>query len=109
MKTIIAALLLAASAGCAASTAPTSALVRFRLDAPFCSLTTKMPLQFSADGVILGTDSLASGQLSPLYIVTAGTHRLATKALNGWIVTGDTTLVLRADSTYTMAANIYCS
>ena len=108
MRTILPALAVAALAACRNPDAPSSARVQFRLDSPFCG-PQKFALRFSIDSTVVGTDSLSTGQTSPVFLSTPGPHHLVGVGVGVTATQGDTTVTLKADSTFTAVVNIYCS
>jgi hypothetical protein len=99
---------LSALAACSNPDAPSPARVQFRLDSPFCG-PQKFALKFSIDSIVVGTDSLSTGQTSPIFLSTPGTHHLLGVGIGVTATGGDTTVTLKADSTFTAVVNIYCS
>jgi hypothetical protein len=99
---------LAAESSCHNPEAPAAAYVKFRLDSPFCG-PQKYGLRFIIDQTVAGSDSLANGQYSASFSTTPGSHLLRGVMTGGGTATGDTTVVLKADSTFTAVVNFYCS
>jgi hypothetical protein len=108
MSFALAALAMIALASCSNPAAPSAARVQFRLDSPFCG-PQKFALRFSIDSAVVGTDSLSTGQSSPIFLATPGTHHLVGVGIGVTATEGDTTVTLKADSTFTAVVNIYCS
>ena len=108
MRATLFLLAIAALAACSNPDAPSSARVQFRLDSPFCG-PEKFALRFSIDSTVVGTDSLSTGQSSPVFLSTPGTHHLVGVGVGVTATEGDTTVTLKADSTFTAVVNIYCS
>jgi hypothetical protein len=108
MRVILFLLAAGAIASCSNPAAPSPARVQFRLDSPFCG-PQKFALRFSIDSAVVGTDSLSTGQSSPIFLSTPGTHHLVGVGIGVTATQGDTTVTLKADSTFTAVVNIYCS
>ena len=95
-------------AGCSNPAEPAVATVKFRMESLLCGPSQKFALTFFIDQIVAGTDSLHDGQFSGVFSTTPGSHHLSAK-IPGWISTGDTTVVLKADTTFTGRVNVYCS
>jgi hypothetical protein len=108
MRAMRFALAMIALASCSNPAAPSRARVQFRLDSPFCG-PQKFALRFSIDSTVVGTDSLSTGQNSPIFLSTPGIHHLVGVGIGVTATQGDTTVTLKADSTFTAVVNIYCS
>jgi hypothetical protein len=108
MRPMLLLLAICALASCSNPDAPSPARVQFRLDSPFCG-PEKFALRFSIDSTVVGTDSLSTGQSSPVFLSTPGTHHLVGVGIGVMATEGDTTVTLKADSTFTAVVNIYCS
>jgi hypothetical protein len=108
VRAILLSLAMIAFASCSNPDAPSAARVQFRLDSPFCG-PEKFALRFSIDSTVVGTDSLSTGQSSPIFRSTPGTHHLVGVGIGVTATQGDTTVTLKADSTFTAVVNIYCS
>jgi hypothetical protein len=107
MRRLLTILCIIGLSSCLPSTAPSASIVQFRLESPFCG-PQRYTLRFSIDQHVVGTDTLSNGQTSQRYTTTPGTHALFS-TVNGATSAGDTTVMLRADSTFTARANVYCS
>lgn len=91
---------------CSQPTAPAPE-VRFFLDAPFC-VGSRIPLQFSIDAAVVGTETLMDGDTSSVYATTPGSHLLGAR-LVGAAFDQDTTVALRNGDRFTMRLDFYCS
>jgi hypothetical protein len=107
LRALLFTLTIATLAACSNPDAPTPARVQFTLASPFCG-PEKFGIRFMIDSVVAGADTLSNGQSSPVFLSTPGAHHLSGAGI-GVIVTGDTTVTLRADSVFTAVVNIYCS
>jgi hypothetical protein len=87
----------------------TVASVKFRMESPFCGATLKFAVTLFVDSTSVGTDSLADGQISRVFTTTPGPHHLYATSPAHFTFTGDTTVTLVADSTFTTRVNAYCS
>ena len=104
----LAALAIIAISGCADIAAPSAARVQFRMESLLCGPIRKFALTFHIDSTTVGTDSFSDGQKSTVFATTPGIHHLSA-TIPGWTSTGDTTLVLKADTTFTTRVSVYCS
>ena len=95
-------------ASCSNPAQPSAAHVNFRMESILCGPSQKFAVTFHIDQTVVGTDSLHDGQFSAVFSTTPGSHHLST-TIPGWTLTGDTTVVLKSDTTFTGRVNIYCS
>jgi hypothetical protein len=95
-------------ASCANPEQPAAAHVNFRMESLLCGPSQKFALTFFIDQIAVGTDSLHDGQISAIFTTSPGSHHLSA-TIPRVISTGDTTVVVKADSTFTGRVNVYCS
>lgn len=94
---------------CGGSTDPQPALVRFKLDAPFCG---SVRLRFSIDRTTVGEATVLHDSTSSSFPVNAGSHELSATLLgsnNFAKVMTDTTASLKAGEAATIVVPVYCS
>lgn len=100
-----------AVAGCndapTASTAPMSSNLQHTLTSPFCGPIT-YTIQFSIDGVSIGSEMLQHGQASKVYHVSPGPHLIGARIVN-WSVSRDTTATLTVGQGLNRVIDLYCS
>jgi hypothetical protein len=106
-RRLTAALVILAAAACGDSTAPATASVQFKVDAPFCG-STKNTYQLSIDNSVVGIESLSDRQTSQIYHTSAGSHVLGS-GLVGSPTVSDTTVTLHGGEMFTAIAPLYCS
>lgn len=110
MAKVIVPLMLAALGLLACAEAPTASTpssVQYAVTSPFCGPIT-FTIQFSVDGVVIGSEQLKHGQTSKLYDVSPGRHTLGARIVN-WSLTMDTTLTLVSGRSFTRELDLYCS
>ena len=98
-------------AGCKASpTAPATtatATVRYTVTSPFCGPNTYI-IDFSADNMQLGIESIKDKGTSKTYTLSVGRHVIGAYIEN-WKLSFDTVVTLTAGQTFVRDANLYCS
>ena len=99
------AIVAAAALSCHHATAPKTAKVQWKLDAPLCGGLT---FRFEIDHVEVGTVMLSHNGTTPLYSTSVGEHSLSTNFTSGGTYR-DTTVTLRGGQTYTDVVSFYCS
>ena len=92
---------------CRDATAPATAFIQFKVDAPFCG-GSPIPVRFSVDHVVIGTEMLRHGQTSQQFRTTAGPHGISTSVYTAPF-TSDSTVTLPAGGTMTYPVSVYCS
>ena len=100
-----------AVAGCkdvpTAGTAPTASALHYTVTSPFCGPVT-YTLQFSVDGVSIGSELLKHGQASKVYEVSPGKHLIGARVVN-WSLSLDTTVTIASGQSFNRVIDLYCS
>lgn len=102
--------MLLGAAACSSPEMPATASVQFQVQSPFCG-PNAYPLRFSIDQVVVGTDTLRDGQLSPRFVTSPGQHRLGATVTGGVFsnFTLDTAVALVPNAVLTQIVDLYCS